>query len=76
VQDLSEDLLSGEPSQSPLSHWQHELSRMTLKEATEHLEREMIRRALVEAGGNKSLVAKALQIPKTSLYNKIHKYKL
>ncbi len=36
----------------------------------------MIRGALSETGGNKSLVAKTLQIPKTSLYNKINKYQL
>jgi transcriptional regulator with PAS, ATPase and Fis domain len=36
----------------------------------------MIRSALTETRGNKSLVAKTLQIPKTSLYNKINKYKL
>ena len=36
----------------------------------------MIRRALFSAKGNKSLVAKSLEIPKTSLYNKINKYQL
>ena len=45
-----------------------------LKEATERLEKEMIRNALVQARGNKSQVAKVLQVPKTSLYNKINKY--
>jgi len=32
--------------------------------------------ALIEARGNKSIVAKKLEIPKTSLYNKISKYQL
>ncbi len=49
---------------------------MTLKEATEHLEKVLIQHALGTSDGNKSLVAKTLQIPKTSLYNKIHKYDL
>jgi DNA-binding NtrC family response regulator len=38
------------------------------------VEREMIRSALIQCRGNKSLMAKMLQVPKTSLYNKINKY--
>jgi DNA-binding NtrC family response regulator len=76
TRDLSEHLIRGEAGDASLGQWYHRLSHMTLKEAREHLEQEMIRRALAETGGNKSLVAKTLQIPKTSLYNKIHKYKL
>ena len=48
----------------------------TLKEAVERVEKALIRRALRAAQGNKSQVAKDLQIPKTSLYNKITKYRL
>src|SRR5690606_9642679 len=75
--DLSGALLDGEDARVTMSgDWIDELSRLTLREATELVERELIRRALRDSGGNKSLVAKALQIPKTSLYNKIHKYGL
>ncbi|MEM7233030.1 MAG: sigma-54 dependent transcriptional regulator, partial [Planctomycetota bacterium] len=76
VSDLSEALLSGEAGESTLQDWPVELAQMTLREATERLEKSMIQNALNETGGNKSLVAKTLQIPKTSLYNKINKYEL
>jgi len=74
--DLSDSLTAKETNESPFRDWQLDLSHMTLRQAIEELETEMIRNALSETGGNKSLVAKTLQIPKTSLYNKINKYKL
>jgi len=40
------------------------------------VEKELIRTALLQARGNKSLVAKNLKVPKTSLYSKINKYGL
>ncbi len=59
-----------------LSALEDELDKLTLKEAVERVERTLIRRALLDSHGNKSHVAKQLQIPKTSLYNKIAKYQL
>ena len=74
VQDLSEAVLSDEVEEFPFHDFERQISQLTLREATERLEKEMIRNALVQSRGNKSLVAKMLQVPKTSLYNKINKY--
>jgi two-component system response regulator HupR/HoxA len=73
-QDLSDTIRAGNTDDFPLQNLERELSGLTLKQATERLEKEMIRNALTECRGNKSLVAKMLQVPKTSLYNKINKY--
>lgn len=56
--------------------WADGFCHLSLKEATEELERELIRQALNRNNGNKSLVAKSLSIPKTTLYNKIKRYSL
>ena len=74
--DLPETVLLGETQDLPFQELERELSHLSLKEATERLEKEMIRNALVHCRGNKSLMAKMLQVPKTSLYNKINKYSL
>jgi DNA-binding NtrC family response regulator len=74
VEDLSEGILRQEPADFPFRDLERQLSHLTLKDATERLEKEMIRSALIQARGNKSVVAKMLQVPKTSLYNKINKY--
>jgi DNA-binding NtrC family response regulator len=74
VPDLSETVLTGGTRDFPFHDFERQLSQLTLKEATERLEKEMIRGALIHARGNKSIVAKMLQVPKTSLYNKINKY--
>jgi two-component system NtrC family response regulator len=74
VGDLSETVLVGETRGLPFQEIERELSHLSLKEATERLEKEMIRNAFVQCRGNKSLMAKMLQVPKTSLYNKINKY--
>jgi DNA-binding NtrC family response regulator len=74
--DLSEHLHKNERRDYPLQALREGFAKLSLKEATEEIERELIRASLEEHGGNKSLVAKALKIPKTSLYNKISKYKL
>jgi DNA-binding NtrC family response regulator len=74
VEDLSEGILRQEPADFPFHDLERQLSQLTLKDATERLEKEMIRSALIQARGNKSVVAKMLQVPKTSLYNKINKY--
>jgi DNA-binding NtrC family response regulator len=74
--DLSDSILQGNGREFLHPGLEKELASMTLTEATEKLEKEMIRMALIEARGNKSIVAKKLQIPKTSLYNKIAKYQL
>ncbi|MBN1417844.1 MAG: sigma-54-dependent Fis family transcriptional regulator [Planctomycetes bacterium] len=72
--DLSEKLLSdGGPETEDISAG---FDAMTLEEATGKLEHDLIRKALVRCRGNKSRVAKLLAVPKTSLYNKIHKYGL
>ncbi len=76
LHDLSEPLRGNGASPSGGPDWTESLAHLTLKEATEHLEKALIERSLHASGGNKSLVAKTLQIPKTSLYNKIHKYEL
>jgi transcriptional regulator with GAF, ATPase, and Fis domain len=76
VGDLSEVILSGDGRDLLHGGLERELMDLTLREATDKLEKELIRRALFSARGNKSLVAKKLQIPKTSLYNKINKYQL
>ncbi len=76
IQDLSETLLAGDGMDLPFQELERLLPRLTLREATERMEKEMIRNALVQCRGNKSLMAKMLQVPKTSLYNKINKYGL
>jgi DNA-binding NtrC family response regulator len=74
--DLSAPMQKGESGLLGARDWTSGFTHMTLKEATEHLEKALIQHALDSSAGNKSLVAKTLQIPKTSLYNKIHKYDL
>jgi sigma-54 dependent transcriptional regulator, acetoin dehydrogenase operon transcriptional activator AcoR len=74
--DLSETILQGKGREFLHPGLEKELADLTLHEATEKLEKELIRMALIAAKGNKSLVAKKLEIPKTSLYNKINKYQL
>jgi len=76
VHDLSDSVLLGDQREVPFQDLERDLSRLTLRQATERLEKEMIRNALVHCRGNKSLMAKMLEVPKTSLYNKIHKYGL
>jgi len=76
VRDVSDHLRRGEAASPVGPDWTASFAHLTLKEAIEQLERALIRHALDSSGGNKSLVAKTLQIPKTSLYNKIHRYKL
>ncbi len=76
ITDLSESVLRGKNEELFQESFEKQLSEMTLRDATERLERELIRRALFAARGNKSLVAQKLKIPKTSLYNKINKYQL
>jgi DNA-binding NtrC family response regulator len=76
VHDLSETILAGEKPDATFKSLGQEIFHLTLKDATERLEKEMIRNAIVQSRGNKSLVAKMLQVPKTSLYNKIAKYGL
>ncbi|HVR74670.1 MAG TPA: sigma-54 dependent transcriptional regulator [Planctomycetota bacterium] len=74
IHDVSDGILRGEGGDALFSHLERDLSSLTLKDATERVEREMIRSALIQCRGNKSLMAKMLQVPKTSLYNKINKY--
>ena len=74
--DLSDSLREGDSGPLADTDWTSRFTHMTLKDATERLEKVMIQHALDTSGGNKALVAKTLQIPKTSLYNKIHKYDL
>ena len=76
VTDLSDSILQGDGREFLHPGLEKELADLTLREATEKLEKELIRMALISARGNKSMVAKKLQIPKTSLYNKISKYQL
>ena len=76
VHDLSETILQGGHAKSEFKSLERDLLDLTLKEAVERVEERMIRHALIELRGNKSLVAKKLQVPKTSLYNKINKYGL
>ena len=76
VHDLTETILQGGHAKSEFKSLERDLLDLTLKEAVERVEERMIRHALIELRGNKSLVAKKLQVPKTSLYNKINKYGL
>jgi DNA-binding NtrC family response regulator len=76
IQDLSETIRLGDRRDFPFQSLEKELPHLTLREATERLEKEMIRQAIAHCRGNKSLMAKLLQVPKTSLYNKISKYGL
>jgi DNA-binding NtrC family response regulator len=73
--NVSEGIRKGNGRLS-LNALEDDLQSLTLKDAVEKVERALIKRALLEAQGNKSQVAKQLQIPKTSLYNKISKYSL
>ncbi len=73
---LSDVIRRGEGLDMLSSNLEEELRCLTLKEALEKVERALIKRALLASQGNKSQVAKQLQIPKTSLYNKISKYQL
>ncbi len=76
VSDLSEIILEGGGRDILHAGLEAELNDLTLHEATERVEKELIRKALISSRGNKSMVAKKLQIPKTSLYSKINKYQL
>jgi transcriptional regulator with PAS, ATPase and Fis domain len=48
----------------------------SLRETLEEVEKEAIIRALLEAKGNKSKASKTLEISRTSLYEKMDKYKI
>ncbi len=76
VADLSENVLRGDDRRPEMQNLERDLANMTLKEAVERVEEFLIRNALIECRGNKSLVAKKLSVPKTSLYNKISRYQL
>ena len=77
VKDLSENLQQDSRGENTNSRQCADgFSHLSLREATEELERELIRQALNRNDGNKSLVAKSLKIPKTTLYNKIKRYSL
>ena len=77
VKDLSEHLQQDSRGENTNSRQCADgFSHLSLREATEELERELIRQALSRNDGNKSLVAKSLKIPKTTLYNKIKRYSL
>ena len=77
ARDLSEQLRQDAGcSNANARQWADGFSHLSLKTATQELERELIRQALTRNSGNKSLVAKSLSIPKTTLYNKIKKYSL
>ena len=71
TRDLSEHLRDGVNPMGPTSagQWTEGFAHMSLKEATDEFECELIRQALTKNSGNKSLVAKSLRIPKTTLYN-------
>ena len=77
LRDLSDKMRNGDsPMNARGAKWVEGFAHLSLKKATEELECELIRKALDNSGGNKSLVAKHLKIPKTTLYNKIKKYSL
>jgi transcriptional regulator with PAS, ATPase and Fis domain len=49
---------------------------VTLREAVEQLEHQLVSQALETAGGNRSQAARALGLTRQGLLNKIHRYKL
>jgi two-component system response regulator AtoC len=52
------------------------LSVTTLRQALEGPEREIIHRALLQCGGNRKETARLLDVNRTTLFNKMRKYKL
>lgn len=50
--------------------------RKTMEKATKKIEKEVIKQALVQAGGNKTKAAKILKITRTTLYTKIKDFRL
>jgi DNA-binding NtrC family response regulator len=76
VSHLSDAVRQGNTLDVLSANLEEELRSLPLKDALERVEKALIKRALISAHGNKSVVAKQLQIPKTSLYNKITKYQL
>ncbi|WLR52698.1 sigma 54-interacting transcriptional regulator [Bacillus tianshenii] len=53
-----------------------EEEEMTLKTAVEQLEKEMIQKAILQTKGNVSKAAKALEIPRQTLQNKLKMYNI
>ena len=53
-----------------------EQSNLSLPPAIEALEKELIRKALVESGDNKSKAARLLGISERSLWYKLSRYKI
>jgi transcriptional regulator with PAS, ATPase and Fis domain len=48
----------------------------SLKEKLEEFEKDILKKAIEEAGGNKTLAAQHLKIHRTSLYKKLEKYRM
>lgn len=71
LQHIPEDIRYGQESPHTLTE-----KAMTDEQTISGMEKEMIRRALQEASGNKSLAAKKLGISRRTLYRKIEDYSL
>jgi len=64
-------VLAGSPATAPGEPRLAELLALPLEQATQELERMLIARALVRAGGNKTEAAQLLQIRRQQLYAKL-----
>ena len=75
--DLGEELASapGPPAASP-AEGEAEAAVLPLKRALEGPEKRIIQRALALNGGNRQLTARMLGVNRTTLFNKMRKYRL
>ena len=59
-----------------LDTWKNPVTGMTLHEATERMERQLVTRALRDTNGNRSKAARLLGLTRQGLLNKIARYKI
>ncbi len=74
IQNNSLPTISHSRLNDPVENWQEE--GVSLKEELARMEKSIIKRALLESGGNKAKVCKKLKLSRMSLYRKIEEYGL